>query len=230
MPKQGEGTLALRALNACCAQQQLNDDDCIGDAACTLSCQWIQSSDDNTDQSVWSINVTSTVEKEHDGVVVPRELLCALGRIILQSAAHQISSKQSNGNDALLYITLPLLEGDGCQKLYLTDLTNLDWNGGVMKLFSSLEPQNEHLEVVDMVDHEGIVLGSLPRTYVHKWNILHRGIGMIVCKDEDVFKSIQDRKVPEVYVHQRTSTKRIFPSLYDMFVGGVSCRGEQIER
>ena len=32
--------------------------------------------------------------------------------------------------------------------------------------------------------------------------------------------------IPEIYVHQRTSTKRVFPSLYDMFVGGVSTSGE----
>ncbi len=29
-----------------------------------------------------------------------------------------------------------------------------------------------------------------------------------------------------VYMHRRTTLKRIFPSLYDMFVGGLSCRGE----
>ncbi len=29
-----------------------------------------------------------------------------------------------------------------------------------------------------------------------------------------------------VYMHRRTMMKRIFPSFYDMFVGGVSCWGE----
>lgn len=50
---------------------------------------------------------------------------------------------------------------------------------------------------------------------------------MIVTKDEIVFESLNAGRVPLVYVHRRTSTKRIFPSLYDMFVGGVSTRGEQ---
>ncbi len=77
-----------------------------------------------------------------------------------------------------------------------------------------------------MVDHEDWVLGSLPRPYIHKWNILNRGIGMIVSKDLDVFEAFGKGITPEVYVHQRTPTKRIFPSLYDMFVGGVSSRGE----
>ncbi len=29
-----------------------------------------------------------------------------------------------------------------------------------------------------------------------------------------------------VYMHRRTTMKCIFPSFYDMFVGGGSCRGE----
>ncbi len=29
-----------------------------------------------------------------------------------------------------------------------------------------------------------------------------------------------------VYMHRRTTIKRIFPYFYDMFVRGVSCRGE----
>ena len=88
--------------------------------------------------------------------------------------------------------------------------------------------RHSEAELVDMVDGEGAVLGSLPRPYVHAWNVLHRGVGLIVAKDEDVLRSIDDgRTTPMVYVHRRTSTKRIFPSLYDMFVGGVSCRGER---
>ena len=90
-----------------------------------------------------------------------------------------------------------------------------------------------HLSILisqDMVTEEGIVLGSVPRSCVHTHNILHRGIGMIVSKDVDIIhamgKSGDDYETPEVYVHQRTATKRIFPSLYDMFVGGVSSSGE----
>jgi 8-oxo-dGTP pyrophosphatase MutT (NUDIX family) len=35
--------------------------------------------------------------------------------------------------------------------------------------------------------------------------------------------------LPEIYVHRRTDTKRIFPSLYDMFVGGVATAGESLK-
>ena len=34
---------------------------------------------------------------------------------------------------------------------------------------------------------------------------------------------------PDLYTHRRTDTKRIFPSLYDMFVGGVSVANEDSE-
>jgi len=86
------------------------------------------------------------------------------------------------------------------------------------------------MELVDMVNNNGDVLGLLPRPYVHTFNILHRGIGMIVT-NKSIFDTNSNNtggksSTPDVYVHQRTSTKRVFPSLYDMFVGGVSTSGE----
>jgi hypothetical protein len=55
-------------------------------------------------------------------------------------------------------------------------------------------------------------------------NLLHRGIGMFVTKDEPIITTAPSEQsvFPDLYVHRRTDTKRIFPSLYDMFVGGVS--------
>ena len=50
---------------------------------------------------------------------------------------------------------------------------------------------------------------------MHNFNILHRGIGAMVFDRE--------RKI---FVHQRAATKRIFPSMYDMFIGGVSTAKE----
>lgn len=73
------------------------------------------------------------------------------------------------------------------------------------------------MEIVDMVDQAGSVLGMVPRSLVHTLNVLHRGIGLTVSKDD---------KFSELYCHRRTDFKRIFPSLYDMFVGGVSLSGE----
>ena len=76
-----------------------------------------------------------------------------------------------------------------------------------------------------MVDRDGAVLGVVPRKLVHKFNLLHRGIGMFVTKDKPIdMRSSQHQ--PDLYCHRRTDSKRIFPSLYDMFVGGVSLAGE----
>jgi hypothetical protein len=80
------------------------------------------------------------------------------------------------------------------------------------------DPQYSEAESVDMVDHEGRVMGSLWQSYVHAWNIIHRNVGLIVAKDKDL--SSEGGCMPIVYVHCRTLMKRIFPSLYDMFVGG----------
>ena len=50
---------------------------------------------------------------------------------------------------------------------------------------------------------------------------------MFVSKDRSIFQSSNgDDNLPDLYLHQRTATKRIFPSLYDMFVGGVASAGE----
>ncbi|CAM9316780.1 unnamed protein product [Pylaiella littoralis] len=65
--------------------------------------------------------------------------------------------------------------------------------------------------MVDWVDTKGRVICALPRPMVHSHNVLHRGAGVMIRNGQG-----------EVYCHRRTSTKRVFPSLYDMFIGGVS--------
>lgn len=105
--------------------------------------------------------------------------------------------------------------------LLVADIVSGD---GVEKLFSTLVEGD--VEWVDMVTGSGQVLGRVPRPLVHKYNLLHRGIGMFVTKDRPM---LGDPVFPPLYTHQRTPTKRIFPSLYDMFVGGVSLTGELSE-
>jgi isopentenyldiphosphate isomerase len=84
------------------------------------------------------------------------------------------------------------------------------------------------VEWVEMVDQTGRPLGCLPRPLVHTHNLLHRGIGLFVTKDRPMKGDDEDGRqgYPDLYIHQRTPKKRIFPSLYDMFVGGVSGAGE----
>ncbi len=79
------------------------------------------------------------------------------------------------------------------------------------------EKEVEHVSWVDNHGHDLLAPTSkgLPRPLVHGLNILHKGAGILV-RDEQ----------KRVFVHQRAAHKRIFPSMYDMFVGGVSLFGE----
>ncbi|CAN0043267.1 unnamed protein product [Discosporangium mesarthrocarpum] len=71
------------------------------------------------------------------------------------------------------------------------------------------------VEMVDWVSTDGDVVCSIPRHLVHAHNVLHRGVGILVTNDKGA-----------IYCHQRSASKRVFPSLYDMFIGGVSASGE----
>lgn len=71
-------------------------------------------------------------------------------------------------------------------------------------------------EWVDLVNRDNEVIGRALRSEVRQKNLLHRGIAVLVKNSRG-----------EVYVHQRTATKDLFPSLYDMFVGGVVGSGEE---
>lgn len=73
-------------------------------------------------------------------------------------------------------------------------------------------------EWVDLVNRENRVVGRALRSEVRKQNLLHRGIAVLVCNSQG-----------QVYVHQRTASKDLFPSLFDMFVGGVVGEGESYE-
>ncbi len=73
-------------------------------------------------------------------------------------------------------------------------------------------------ELVDLVDEVNRVVGQATRWEVRRFNLLHRGVGIICFNSKG-----------QVYVHRRTPTKDVFPDLYDMFVGGVVASGESYE-
>jgi 8-oxo-dGTP pyrophosphatase MutT (NUDIX family) len=127
--------------------------------------------------------------------------------------------------------------------------TNLDAND-IREKYIKLFPWYDitpSTEIVEIVDRTGASLACLPRKLVHKHNILHKGIGIFVTKKEPIIlrnivnncnndqsnaranesydDGIQPQQ-PSLYVHQRSADKSIFPSLYDMFVGGVSLANE----
>lgn len=73
-------------------------------------------------------------------------------------------------------------------------------------------------EILDIVDENDEVIGQAPRGEVYARGMRHRAV-FVLARDE------QDR----IFVHRRTATKLVFPSLYDMFVGGVVGAGESYD-
>ncbi|MFI2643542.1 NUDIX hydrolase [Streptomyces sp. NPDC018610] len=73
-------------------------------------------------------------------------------------------------------------------------------------------------EILDIVDENDQVIGQAPRGEVYSRGMRHR------C----VFIEARDAG-GRLFVHRRTATKLAFPSLYDMFVGGVVGAGESYD-
>jgi len=73
-------------------------------------------------------------------------------------------------------------------------------------------------EILDIVDENDEVVGQYPRGEAYARGLRHR------C----VFIQARDA-TGRIFVHRRTPTKLVFPSLYDMFVGGVVGAGESYD-
>ena len=166
----------------------------------------------------WSLTDSSSSSE-----CVDNKLISVLARIFCQWAIrseHDNSDTSKESKDWT--ITLP----DEQQQQVFT-ISTTDFVQAAVQLF---EKDATGSEMVEMVDQKGRLLGYVPRKLVHQYNLLHRGIGLFVTKDvpidKDSIGNNNECTFPDLYVHRRTDTKRIFPSLYDMFVGGVSTAGE----
>ncbi|KNB49672.1 NUDIX hydrolase [Streptomyces caatingaensis] len=73
-------------------------------------------------------------------------------------------------------------------------------------------------EILDVVDEHDRVVGQAPRGEVYARGLRHR------C----TFVQVRDPQ-GRIFVHRRTVRKLIFPSRYDMFVGGVLGTGESYD-
>jgi 8-oxo-dGTP pyrophosphatase MutT (NUDIX family) len=73
-------------------------------------------------------------------------------------------------------------------------------------------------ELLDIVDEDDRVVGQSPRGEAYARGLRHRCV-FIEARDAD----------GRIFVHRRTPTKLVFPSLYDMFVGGVVGAGESYD-
>ncbi|MBC2878181.1 MULTISPECIES: NUDIX hydrolase [Streptomyces] len=70
-------------------------------------------------------------------------------------------------------------------------------------------------EILDVVDEQDRVVGQAPRADIYARRLLHR------C----TFIQVRDA-AGRLFVHRRTAQKLIFPSHYDLLVGGVVGTGE----
>ncbi|MFI6550056.1 NUDIX hydrolase [Streptomyces prunicolor] len=73
-------------------------------------------------------------------------------------------------------------------------------------------------EILDIVDEHDRVIGQSPRGEAYAQGLRHRAV-FIQARDAH----------GRIFVHRRTPTKLVFPSLYDMFVGGVVAAGESYD-
>ena len=73
-------------------------------------------------------------------------------------------------------------------------------------------------ETAYCVDENDEVVGQAPRGEAYARRLRHRCV-FILARDPD------DR----IFVHRRTAQKLVFPSMYDMFVGGVVGAGESYQ-
>jgi isopentenyldiphosphate isomerase len=73
-------------------------------------------------------------------------------------------------------------------------------------------------ELVDIVDEQDRVVRTTTRAEMRRDVLLHRVVAILCLNSRG-----------EIYVHRRTPTKDLFPSLYDMFVAGTVEAGETYE-
>ncbi|MFD9758404.1 NUDIX hydrolase [[Kitasatospora] papulosa] len=73
-------------------------------------------------------------------------------------------------------------------------------------------------EILDIVDEHDEVVGQAPRGDATARGLRHRAV-FIEARDA----------AGRLFVHRRTATKLVFPSHYDMFVGGVVGAGESYD-
>jgi len=73
-------------------------------------------------------------------------------------------------------------------------------------------------ETVALVDHDGTVVGSAPRSRMRRENLLHAATAVVVRDPGG-----------RVYVHRRSPDKDWWPSAHDAASGGVLLAGEEPE-
>jgi 8-oxo-dGTP pyrophosphatase MutT (NUDIX family) len=73
-------------------------------------------------------------------------------------------------------------------------------------------------ELVDIVDDDDRVVGTVTRREMRRRGLLHRCTYVLIRNGSG-----------EILVHRRTDTKDVHPGAYDVFAGGVCAAGESYE-
>jgi isopentenyldiphosphate isomerase len=73
-------------------------------------------------------------------------------------------------------------------------------------------------ELVDALDADGNVVGTVTRREMRAANLWHRSVFIVIVNDAD-----------EIFVHKRATWKDKWPDLWDIAVGGVVTAGEAWE-
>lgn len=73
-------------------------------------------------------------------------------------------------------------------------------------------------ELVDVIDDAGNTIGIVPRSRMRGERLPHRCVYLFVVNP-----------LRELFIHQRTATKDVFPSYWDVCVGGVLAAGETFD-
>lgn len=73
-------------------------------------------------------------------------------------------------------------------------------------------------ELVDVIDHEGRIIGVVTRGEMRDKRLLHRCTYVLVFNGRG-----------ELFIHLRTATKDVYPSHWDVCIGGVLAAGESFD-
>lgn len=81
-----------------------------------------------------------------------------------------------------------------------------------------MPPPTPAEEMVDVVDHADVVLRQVPRSVMRRDNLRHRCVWIVVVNGNG-----------GIFIHQRTATKDVYPSFWDVAAGGVVAAGESYD-
>jgi isopentenyldiphosphate isomerase len=123
-----------------------------------------------------------------------------------------------------LYESMPLIElaSQLCINTYGCNVSDIFFHSSESIILPHLNLENLSPkptdEVIGWIGTKREPIMALPRRLVHKYNMLHRGFGALLIHS----------KTQDIFVHKRAATKRIFPSMLDMFIGGVPLYKETV--